>query len=147
MGKNKQKRDDTSDSCPPDAQTKKKTRSSLPSFRMARSSSEVSTSANHRTSRRTTIKKNARGRRGHQTEDRLLIANELEKLPDEAVPLADEAVSDLPLDLQVPDLEQPNYNSETPETPNPTRKRENTTSVRFFFFFSFDMFKLNRSNN
>lgn len=114
-----------------DAQTKKRKRSSATSFRLAGEFGEESTSVNHRASRRTTIKKNARGRRGHRTEDILVIANESKEFPDEGVP-------DPPLDLPLPDgldLEQLNNDFETfvpPESPKPKRKRQNTTSVRVF---------------
>jgi hypothetical protein len=100
----------------------KRVRTSTPVFRAAQvSSSRVSTSSN-RTSRLTIIKKNARGRRGHQTVDQTegrgldsLIADDLQ-VPDEVVP-----------DLPLPDLAGP-------QSPKPKRQQKNTTSVRILTF-------------
>jgi hypothetical protein len=96
-----------------------RTSSSTPTFRVARAPV-------NRTSRLTTIRKSARGRRGYQTQPRHPSANE---------DLSDEAVSEPP----PPDLGELNCDPETlPESfvpfrpPKQKRERQNNTSVRAF---------------
>jgi hypothetical protein len=125
----KKKIDDTSDSTSPTFQhANKRKHASTPAFCVAQVSRRGSTL--NRTSRLTTINKNAHGRRGYQTEDRRLITNDPEVPPDEAV--QPKPVLDLPLS----DLGELDYEPETsvpPQLPKSKRNRQNTTSVRFFF--------------
>ena len=124
MGRRK-KVNDTSDS-PAAQRTNKRVRTSTPTFRLARESA-----VSNRTSRVTTIKKNALGRRGYQTDDRHLIYEslDLEGLPGEAVPnspLPDgPGLEQLDYELELPDPET----VIPPQSPKPKRKRQNTTSV------------------
>ncbi|KAI0245298.1 hypothetical protein BJV78DRAFT_1277455 [Lactifluus subvellereus] len=131
------KRNINSDSVPPATQpANKQTHSSAPAFRAAWAPSTSTGSVVTRTSRITTIKTNARGRRGYLTGSRHLQSDPLfspsvgkEELPDGAV-----------LDLPLPDLEQLNYDTETsvpPQPPKPKRDRPNTTLTKLFEWLIF----------
>lgn len=114
----------------------KQRRTSTPAFRVSRAPSGTLTT--NRTSRLTTIRTNAHGRRGYLTENRSLLPD-----PDRPDPLFSpsaneeppgEANSDSPLDLEQPfelnDDPQTFAPSVPPKLPKAKRKQKNTTSVR-----------------
>ncbi|KAH9965071.1 hypothetical protein BGW80DRAFT_1255055, partial [Lactifluus volemus] len=121
---------DNSDPIPPAAQSaNKQRRTSTPAFRVARESSGT---AVNRSSRLTTIRTNAHGRRGYLTESRSLLPDPdplsslsiNEELPDEAVP-------DPPAYWQLNDNQAQTVVPSKP--PKPKRKRQNTTSEWLIF--------------
>jgi hypothetical protein len=98
----------------------KRVRSSTPAFRIAR------TPAISRTSRVTTIRKNARGRRGHLTEDKVYSPKGPNPLIDERQPEADEIISDFSPYLEDP--EEP-LNTIPLQDLKAKRVQKNTTSA------------------
>ncbi|KAM6490236.1 hypothetical protein JOM56_014213 [Amanita muscaria] len=125
-GKRKAHSNTASNSVPPATQpTSKRKRTSTP-FRVARGSTVV-----NRTSRLTTIRTNARGRRGYLTEGR-----RPDPSPSVNKELSDDAVPDPPL----PDLRQLDNDPGTsvpPQPPKPKRTRQNTTSTKLLEWLIF----------
>ncbi|KAM6491207.1 hypothetical protein JOM56_013446 [Amanita muscaria] len=125
-GKRKAHSNTASNSVPPATQpTSKRKRTSTP-FRVARGSTVV-----NRTSRLTTIRTNARGRRGYLTEGR-----HPDPSPSVNKELSDDAVPDPPL----PDLGQLDNDPGTsvpPQPPKPKRTRQNTTSTKLLEWLIF----------